>query len=169
MLRRKVDAILFERHSHHRKDVRRNTLRMPALPVIDEHVAPEVHVPAWKVSLQGMQNAEHGLALVVAVGHGLAVRLGILDPFGNLFGRTGNLGRHHHSLVGHATTPADGQPPSGAKHRSGWGRRHDNPVRRLVDPVSRVRPQTGRRLAEWKLCSATVWSRAGSVVDCGAR
>ena len=119
MLRRPVHPVVRERHVHHRENIRCHGLPLTALDVIDERVAPEVHVPASEVRLQSMQDVDHDPSLARAVRHGPPVRLRISHPLGHLLGRIGSPERHRrsprrhrHSLVGHATTPADRQPLS---------------------------------------------------------
>lgn len=122
---------------------------------------PKDHVPTSRVSLQGMQNTDRGLALAIAVRHGLAVRLGIPDPLGNLFGRTGNLGRRRHSLVGHAATPADGQLTVRAQYGSGRGRRRDKPVADMRIQCS------GLTAGRVQVCG-TPWPRIGVTATRGS-
>ena len=44
MLRRQVHVLELESLAKHLKNVRRHTLRLPALLAIDENVSPEIHV-----------------------------------------------------------------------------------------------------------------------------
>lgn len=44
MLRRQVHVLELESLAKHLKNIRRHTLRLPALLAIDENVSPEIHV-----------------------------------------------------------------------------------------------------------------------------
>ena len=77
-----------------------------------------------------MQDAVHDPSLARAVRHGLPVRLRISHALGNLAGRIGRPERHRHSLVGHAITLGDRQPPVRTQYGNGRERLHGGPLHR---------------------------------------